>query len=67
MLELHHITKSFGDRRALDDVSITLEPGALTGFVGSNGAGKTTTMRIVMGLLEPDSGFVTWGIVQCLS
>jgi len=60
MLELHNVTKCFGDRRALDDVTITLAPGALTGFVGSNGAGKTTTMRIIMGLLEPDSGYVTW-------
>ena len=59
MLELHHVTKTFGDRRALDDVSITLSPG-LTGFVGANGAGKTTTMRIIMGLLVPDAGELTW-------
>jgi ABC-2 type transport system ATP-binding protein len=60
MLELHGITKRFADRVALDEVSMTLSPGQLTGFVGANGAGKTTTMRIVMGLLEPDSGQLTW-------
>ncbi|MEU6867109.1 ATP-binding cassette domain-containing protein [Streptomyces sp. NPDC046876] len=60
MLELHNVRKAFGDRRVLDDVSMALTPGKLTGFVGSNGAGKTTTMRIIMGLLAPDSGRITW-------
>ncbi|WP_435747937.1 ABC transporter ATP-binding protein [Microbacterium sp. PMB16] len=57
-LELRGITKSYGSRLVLDDVSFTVEPGRLTGFVGGNGAGKTTTMRIVLGLLSSDGGQV---------
>jgi len=60
MLQLDGITKSFGDRIALHDLTMAIEPGSLTGFVGGNGAGKTTTMRILMGLLEPNEGTVTW-------
>lgn len=59
MLELSGITKSYGGRRVLDDVSFSVAPGRLTGFVGGNGAGKTTTMRIVLGVLARDSGEVT--------
>lgn len=58
MLALRGITKSYGGRRVLDDVSFEVAPGRLTGFVGGNGAGKTTTMRMIMGLLAPDSGQV---------
>ncbi|WP_314650202.1 ATP-binding cassette domain-containing protein [uncultured Microbacterium sp.] len=58
-LHLHGITKSYGSRRVLDDVTFDVAPGRLTGFVGGNGAGKTTTMRIVLGLLSSDSGTVT--------
>lgn len=58
-LELAGITKSYGSRRVLDDVTFTVSPGRLTGFVGGNGAGKTTTMRIVLGLLSSDGGSVT--------
>ncbi|THG29521.1 ABC transporter ATP-binding protein [Naasia lichenicola] len=58
MLTLTGITKTYGDRRALDDVSFGIERGRLTGFVGANGAGKTTTMRILLGLLVPDGGTV---------
>lgn len=59
MLELKGVTKSYGDRRVLDDVSFAVPPGRLTGFVGGNGAGKTTTMRIALGLLARDGGEVT--------
>jgi ABC-2 type transport system ATP-binding protein len=59
VLEVHNVTRSFGDRRVLDDVSFAVRPGRLTGFVGGNGAGKTTTMRIMLGVLTPDSGTVT--------
>ncbi len=55
------ITKSYGERAVLKDVSFGVAPGHLTGFVGGNGAGKTTTMRIILGLLESDSGAVTLG------
>ncbi len=58
-LELSGITKSYGARRVLDDVSFAVSPGRLTGFVGGNGAGKTTTMRIVLGLLSSDGGRVS--------
>ena len=59
MLELHSINRSFGERRVLRDVSFTVTGGRMTGFVGGNGAGKTTTMRVILGVLAPDSGSVT--------
>ncbi len=59
MLEVQNITRSFGDRRVLDDISFTVAGGRMTGFVGGNGAGKTTTMRVILGVLAPDSGAVT--------
>lgn len=59
MLTLTGITKSYGGRRVLDDVSFRVAPGRLTGFVGGNGAGKTTTMRIMLGVLARDDGSVT--------
>jgi ABC-2 type transport system ATP-binding protein len=59
MLRLTGITKSYGGRRVLDDVSFDVAPGRLTGFVGGNGAGKTTTMRIILGVLGKDDGQVT--------
>jgi ABC-2 type transport system ATP-binding protein len=58
MLELTGITKSYGGRRVLDDVSFRVAGGRLTGFVGGNGAGKTTTMRIALGVLAKDGGEV---------
>lgn len=61
MLEVHEVTKSYGARPALDGVSFQVRPGRLTGFVGGNGAGKTTAMRIILGVLAPDSGIVTFG------
>ena len=60
MLQLDGIHRSFGDRLVLDDVGFSVERGKLTGFVGGNGAGKTTTMRIILGVLTPDSGTVTF-------
>jgi ABC-2 type transport system ATP-binding protein len=60
VLQLDHVSRSFGDRTALDDVSFDVADGRLTGFVGANGAGKTTTMRIVLGVLAADSGQVRW-------
>ncbi len=58
VLRLDGITKSYGGRRVLDDVSFSVAPGRLTGFVGGNGAGKTTTMRIALGVLAKDDGAV---------
>src|SRR5207342_54432 len=59
-LELHGLSRRFGDVVALEDVSFDVRPGEMLGFVGPNGAGKTTTMRIVLGVLEPDRGEVRW-------
>jgi ABC-2 type transport system ATP-binding protein len=60
-LQVSDITRTFGDRVALDRVTFDVRPGRLTGFVGANGAGKTTAMRIVMGVLAADAGSVTFG------
>jgi len=61
VLELRAVTRTFGQRTALDAVSFAVRPGRTTGFVGANGAGKTTAMRIVLGVLAADSGEVTLG------
>ena len=57
-LEIHNVCKRYGDVVALQDLSLTVQPGELFGFVGSNGSGKTTTMRIALGVLAADSGQV---------
>jgi ABC-2 type transport system ATP-binding protein len=59
-LEVDGITKRFGDIVAVRDLGLQIQPGEVFGFVGSNGAGKTTTMRIVLGVLDADSGEVKW-------
>ena len=56
MLELSHITKTFGDFRALDNLSLTVPTGAVYGLVGPNGAGKSTAIRHLTGVYRPDSG-----------
>jgi len=60
VLEISGVSKRFGDRIALDEVSFAVRPGEVFGFVGANGAGKTTTMRIVLGVLRADAGTVSW-------
>ena len=59
-LELVDLDKSYGDTRALREMSLTVESGEIFGFVGSNGAGKTTAMRIAVGVLAADAGSVRW-------
>ena len=59
MIEARGLTKRYGDKLALDDVSFTVRPGMVTGFLGPNGAGKSTTMRLILGLDAPTSGSVT--------
>ena len=59
MIAVEGVSRSFGERRVLDDVGFTVEGGRMTGFVGGNGAGKTTTMRIMLGVLSADAGRVT--------
>jgi ABC-2 type transport system ATP-binding protein len=55
------LSKTFGDTRAVDDLSFTVEPGSVTGFLGPNGAGKTTTLRMLLGLATPTAGTATIG------
>jgi ABC-2 type transport system ATP-binding protein len=57
-IRLDNITKRFGDKTAVDDLSIAVRPGELFAFLGPNGAGKTTTIKIICGLLTPDAGEV---------
>jgi ABC-2 type transport system ATP-binding protein len=58
-IELAHLTKRYGAVTAVDDLSFSLEPGSITGFVGANGAGKSTTLRMLLGLTRPTSGTAT--------
>lgn len=58
-IEVQHLTKRFGAALAVDDLSFTVRPGAVTGFLGPNGSGKTTTMRCLLGLVTPTSGSAT--------
>lgn len=58
MLELRGLSKSYGGRRVVDNVSLTVRGGEIVGLLGKNGAGKTTTFRIVMGIVRPESGEV---------
>lgn len=60
MLSVQDLHKSFGDILALTGCSFSVERGHMLGFLGPNGAGKTTAMRIIFGLLQPESGSVTW-------
>ncbi|MCS6993413.1 MAG: ABC transporter ATP-binding protein [Anaerolineales bacterium] len=61
IIEIEHLTKRFGKRIAVDDLSLTVHPGEIFGLVGPNGAGKTTTMRMLATLLQPDSGEIRVG------
>jgi ABC-2 type transport system ATP-binding protein len=59
MIVAENLSKSFGAKHAVQDVSFTVQPGRVTGFLGPNGAGKSTTMRMIVGLDRPTSGQVT--------
>jgi ABC-2 type transport system ATP-binding protein len=59
MIEARAVTKRYGDKTAVDDLTFTVRPGVVTGFLGPNGAGKSTTMRMILGLDAPTSGGVT--------
>ena len=56
MLNIVHLTKKYGDKKAVDDLSLHIAPGEIYGFIGHNGAGKTTTLRSVAGILQFDEG-----------
>lgn len=59
MIEATHLTKRYGSKLAVDDVSFVVQPGQVTGFLGPNGAGKSTSMRMLVGLAHPSSGKIT--------
>lgn len=59
MLKISHLTKTYGDKKAVDDLSLHIAPGEIYGFIGHNGAGKTTTIKACCGILQFDSGEVT--------
>ena len=56
MLQIEHLTKAYGDKKAVDDLSLHIRPGEIYGFIGHNGAGKTTTLKSAVGILRFDSG-----------
>ena len=59
MLNISHLTKTYGDKKAVDDLSLHIAPGEIYGFIGHNGAGKTTTIKSVVGILQFDEGEIT--------
>lgn len=61
MLYIDHLTKTFGEKKAVDDLSLHIAPGEIYGFIGHNGAGKTTTLKSVVGIQQFDAGTITVG------
>jgi ABC-2 type transport system ATP-binding protein len=61
VLEVDKVCKTFGDVKAVTDLSFDAAPGSIFGLLGPNGAGKTTTIRMILDIIEPDSGAVRWG------
>ena len=59
MIEAVQLTKDYGEKRAVDGLSFSVQPGMVTGFLGPNGSGKSTTMRLILGLDAPTAGDVT--------
>ena len=66
MLTITHLTKTYGDKRAVDDLNLHIAPGEIYGFIGHNGAGKTTTLKSVAGILDFDGGDIQVGGVSVL-
>ena len=58
MLQIEHLTKTYGDKKAVDDLNLHIRPGEIYGFIGHNGAGKTTTLKSVAGILQFDRGTI---------
>lgn len=56
MLKINHLTKTYGEKKAVDDLNLHIRPGEIYGFIGHNGAGKTTTLKSVVGILQFDQG-----------
>ena len=61
MLNIEHLTKRYGDKKAVDDLSLRIRPGEIFGFIGHNGAGKSTTLKSAVGILQFDAGTITIG------
>ncbi|HEX4644429.1 MAG TPA: ATP-binding cassette domain-containing protein, partial [Verrucomicrobiae bacterium] len=61
MIKVQNLAKVFGTKRAVDDISFSVERGEVLGFLGPNGAGKSTTMRMITGFIPPSAGTVTVG------
>ena len=59
-LKLEHVTKKFGNFTAVNDLSLEIPEQAIFGFLGANGAGKTTSFRMILNLIDPTSGTITW-------
>ncbi len=60
MIEITGVSKTYGGRvKAVDNISLTVEPGSIYGFLGPNGAGKTTTIKLIAGIIQPDSGVIS--------
>ena len=59
MLNIQHLSKTYGDKKAVDDLSLHIAPGEIYGFIGHNGAGKTTTLKAIAGILQFDAGEIT--------
>ena len=59
MLRIEHLTKTYGEKKAVDNLSLHIQPGEIYGFIGHNGAGKTTTLKSVVGILPFDEGTIT--------
>ena len=64
MLKIEHLTKSYGEKKAVDDLSLHIAPGEIYGFIGHNGAGKTTTLKSVVGIQQFDQGEIFVGGVS---
>ena len=61
MLNIEHLTKTYGEKKAVDDLNLHIRPGEIYGFIGHNGAGKTTTLKSVVGILQFDAGEIYIG------
>ena len=61
MLDIQHLTKTYGEKKAVDDLTLHIAPGEIYGFIGHNGAGKTTTLKAAVGILQFDAGEITIG------
>jgi ABC-2 type transport system ATP-binding protein len=61
MLIIEHLTKTYGEKKAVDDLSLRIRPGEIFGFIGHNGAGKSTTLKCAVGILQFDAGTITIG------